>query len=74
MKMLSASQRPVAGCSDVICEFPLREMLAYHKQKGAEGTILVTKVSTQSKHKRERGKVPGAGHEQLHQQLQLLCR
>ena len=31
-------------CSDVICEFPLREMLAFHKQSGAEGTILVTKV------------------------------
>lgn len=31
-------------CSDVICDFPLKDMLAYHKQKGAEGTILVTKV------------------------------
>lgn len=32
-------------CSDVICDFPLKDMLAYHKQKGAEGTILVTKVT-----------------------------
>lgn len=31
-------------CSDVICEFPLREMLAFHKAKGAEATLLVTKV------------------------------
>ncbi len=30
--------------SDVICEFPLKDMLAFHKQKGAEGTILVTQV------------------------------
>ena len=30
--------------SDVICEFPLREMLAFHKKTGAEGTILVTQV------------------------------
>ena len=30
--------------SDVICEFPLKAMLAFHKEKGAEGTILVTQV------------------------------
>ena len=30
--------------SDVICEFPLKEMLAFHKERGAEGTLLVTKV------------------------------
>ena len=34
----------VAPRSDVICDFPLKEMLAYHKSKGAEGTILVTQV------------------------------
>jgi NDP-sugar pyrophosphorylase family protein len=33
------------ACSDVICEFPLKEMLAFHKERGAEGTLLVTKVS-----------------------------
>ena len=31
-------------CSDVICDFPLKEMLAFHKKTGAEGTILVTQV------------------------------
>jgi len=30
--------------SDVICEFPLREMLAFHKERNAEGTLLVTKA------------------------------
>ena len=30
--------------SDVICEFPLKDMLKFHKEKGAEGTILVTQV------------------------------
>lgn len=34
----------LCNCSDVICNFPLKDMLAYHKKKGAEGTILVTKV------------------------------
>lgn len=36
--------------SDVICEYPLAEMLAYHKAKGAEATILVTKVTDPSKY------------------------
>ncbi|KAK9814845.1 hypothetical protein WJX72_012522 [[Myrmecia] bisecta] len=36
--------------SDVICEFPLRDMLAYHKQRNAEGTILVTQVEDPSKY------------------------
>ena len=30
--------------SDVICEFPLKDMLAFHKERQAEGTILVTQV------------------------------
>lgn len=30
--------------SDVICHYPLSEMMAFHKGKGAEATILVTKV------------------------------
>ena len=30
--------------SDVICEFPLKEMLAFHKERNAEGTLLVTKA------------------------------
>ncbi|CAK0785405.1 cytochrome c1 [Coccomyxa viridis] len=36
--------------SDVICEFPLKEMLAFHKKTGAEGTILVTQVEEPSKY------------------------
>ena len=39
-----------AACSDVICEFPLKEMLAFHKKTGAEGTILVTQVEEPSKY------------------------
>lgn len=34
--------------SDVICAYPLAEMMAFHKRKGAEATILVTKVCYQS--------------------------
>ena len=44
---------PEAACaarSDVICEFPLKEMLAFHKKTGAEGTILVTQVEEPSKY------------------------
>ena len=36
--------------SDVICEYPLSEMLAFHKSSGAEATILVTKVDDPSKY------------------------
>lgn len=36
--------------SDVICEFPLKEMLAFHKENNAEGTILVTRVEDPSKY------------------------
>lgn len=43
-------QPVVVACSDVICEFPLKEMLAFHKQKGAEGTILVTRVRSSTEH------------------------
>ena len=35
--------------SDVICEFPLKDMLKFHKQKSAEGTILVTQVRPSTK-------------------------
>lgn len=30
--------------SDVVCEYPLKEMLEFHRARGAESTILVTKV------------------------------
>lgn len=36
--------------SDVICEFPLKDMLAYHKEHGKEGTIFVTPVQDPSKY------------------------
>lgn len=34
--------------SDVACEYPLKEMLDYHRARGAEATILVTKVADAS--------------------------
>lgn len=36
--------------SDVICEFPLREMIQQHKDTGAEATLLVTKVEDPTKY------------------------
>ncbi len=32
------------ACSDVICDYPLKDMLDFHRARGAEATILVTKV------------------------------
>ena len=36
--------------SDVTCRFPFRELLAFHKKHGGEGTIMVTKVTDWSKY------------------------
>jgi len=36
--------------SDVICVFPFKEMLEFHKKHGKEGTIMVTKVEEPSKY------------------------
>lgn len=36
--------------SDVICDFPFRELEAFHRQHGKEGTIVVTKVEEPSKY------------------------
>jgi mannose-1-phosphate guanylyltransferase len=36
--------------SDVICKFPMKELLAFHKAHGGEGTIMVTKVDEPSKY------------------------
>jgi mannose-1-phosphate guanylyltransferase len=36
--------------SDVICTFPLEQMLAHHKAHGGEGTIMVTPVEDPSKY------------------------
>ncbi|CAG9537207.1 unnamed protein product [Cercopithifilaria johnstoni] len=36
--------------SDIICEFPFREMIDFHMSHGREGTIAVTKVEEPSKY------------------------
>jgi len=36
--------------ADVICSFPFKELLEFHKKHGKEGTILVTKVEEPSKY------------------------
>lgn len=36
--------------SDIICEFPFRDLLAFHRSHGQEGTIVVTKVEEPSKY------------------------
>ncbi|XP_071452161.1 mannose-1-phosphate guanyltransferase beta-A [Hetaerina americana] len=36
--------------SDIICDFPFKEMMAFHRKHGGEGTISVTKVEEPSKY------------------------
>lgn len=36
--------------SDVICDFPFHEMIAFHKNHGKEGTILLTQVTDPTKY------------------------
>jgi len=36
--------------SDVICKFPLSEMVSFHRNHGKEGTIMVTEVTDPSKY------------------------
>lgn len=36
--------------SDVICDFPFRKMVEFHKKHGKEGTIVVTRVEEPSKY------------------------
>ncbi|KAJ7535005.1 hypothetical protein O6H91_12G014100 [Diphasiastrum complanatum] len=36
--------------SDVICEFPLKQMISFHKQHKGEASIMVTKVDEPSKY------------------------
>jgi len=36
--------------SDIICPYPFREMVQFHRNHGGEGTILVTKVEEPSKY------------------------
>lgn len=46
--MLSSLLISLVLCSDVICEFPLTEMLNFHRQHQGEGTILATRVKEPS--------------------------
>lgn len=49
--ILTASDEPFFVLnSDVICDFPFRELEAFHRQHGQEGTIVVTKVEEPSKY------------------------
>ena len=36
--------------SDLTCDFPLKELIAFHKNHGKEGTILLTRVKEPSKY------------------------
>lgn len=49
--LLSADGEPFfVFNSDVTCEYPLKELLAFHKAHGREGTIMVTRVDEPSKY------------------------
>ncbi|KAL4716253.1 hypothetical protein ACJJTC_004747 [Scirpophaga incertulas] len=50
-KLLDSSTEPFFVLnSDVICDFPFKELAKYHRQHGKEGTIVVTKVEEPSKY------------------------
>ncbi|CAN7008916.1 hypothetical protein IGI04_011163 [Brassica rapa subsp. trilocularis] len=50
-KLIDESGKPFFVLnSDVICEYPLLEMIEFHKNHGAEATIMVTKVDDPSKY------------------------
>ncbi len=51
----------------MICEFPLRDMLAFHRKTGAEGTILVTQV------RKDLHCAPLSWQKQLLRNRQTLC-
>jgi len=36
--------------SDIICDFPIKEMIEYHKSHGGEGTLMVTEVEDPTKY------------------------
>ncbi len=44
------SNLPKPWRSDVACEYPLSDMLQFHKARDAEATLLVTKVDDPSKY------------------------
>ena len=56
-------------CSDVICDYPLKEMLAFHRDNSAEGTILVTQVSLPA----QAGSSAAWQVETADKQLSVLC-
>ena len=47
--------------SDIICDFPIKEMVAFHKSHGGEGTLMVTEVEDPTKYgvivSQENGKI-----------------
>ena len=50
-KLLEGDDMPIFVLnSDVICKFPFKELLSFHKTHGKEGTIVVTKVEEPSKY------------------------
>lgn len=49
--LLASSKEPFFVLnSDIICDFPFRELEKFHRQHGHEGTIVVTKVEEPSKY------------------------
>lgn len=50
-KLIDGSGQPIfVLSSDVICEFPLKEMLEFHKSCCAEASVMVTRVDEPSKY------------------------
>ncbi|XP_062522908.1 mannose-1-phosphate guanyltransferase beta-A-like [Corticium candelabrum] len=50
-KLLTTDSEPFFVLnSDIICNFPFKEMLQFHKSHGKEGTIVVTRVEEPSKY------------------------
>ncbi|XP_056886633.1 LOW QUALITY PROTEIN: mannose-1-phosphate guanyltransferase beta [Takifugu flavidus] len=50
-ELLTADEEPFFVLnSDVICDFPFRDMLQFHRDHGREGTIVVTRVEEPSKY------------------------
>ncbi|XP_014226042.1 mannose-1-phosphate guanyltransferase beta [Trichogramma pretiosum] len=49
--LVSTSDQPFFVLnSDIICDYPFKELLEFHKNHGKEGTIVVTKVEEPSKY------------------------
>ncbi|XP_042895518.1 mannose-1-phosphate guanylyltransferase catalytic subunit beta [Parasteatoda tepidariorum] len=48
--LLSGSEPFFVLNSDIVCNFPFKEMITFHKAHGQEGTIVVTRVDEPSKY------------------------